>query len=188
MKSSAGESARQLCKQSEMIRLLIFNTAILMLGVCTSVTGQTTQATTSSPQTRVAALPLWTASVGSPAIVAGGFTMVVGRHTTLHTRYGGSFWRGVELGVEAGPGGLTARAGYFTAGHYDVPAMGWSADAVYVRPSSHAWGIRRDVDYIGPGVTIYFAPLDLSAAMLTSLSSRRSFAPMVKAGVVLGLD
>jgi hypothetical protein len=170
-----------------MIRRLIFTTAILMLSVCASATGQTAQPTTNSPRSRVGALPLWTASVGNPQIVAGGFGVVVGTHTTLRTRYGGSFWRGVDASVEAGPGGLTAKAGYFTGGHYDTPLEGWSVDGVYARPWSHAWGIRKHVDYFGPAVTLYAAPLDLSAGVLIGVSSRRSVAAMVKAGIVIGL-
>ena len=114
--------------------------------------------------------------------------MVVGRHTTSGGRFPGSFWRGVDIGVEVGPGALTGRAGWTDVGRFDFPSNGWSAEAVYVHPLPPAWGIRKDMDYIGPGVTFYGAPFRLSAAVLTSLSSQHSVSPMVKAGVVIGLD
>jgi len=171
-----------------MTRRSIFATSILMFYVCASAAAQTGRPLTDPPRSHIGVLPLWTVSVGNPEIVAGGFTMVMGRHTTTGGRFPGSFWRGIDGGVEAGPGALTARAGWTDVGRFDFPSNGWSADAVYVHPWRLALGVRRQVDHIGPGVTFYGAPFRLSAAVLTSLSSRRSVAPMLKAGVVLGLD
>ena len=142
------------------------------------------QSSNGSESSRLSVLRLWTVSLGNPEVIAGGLSLVVGSHTPTVTGRS-SLRRGVHVGIEAGPGGMTARSGWADLLETDVGVEGWSVDAVWVRPWLMQWGLRRDTNYVGSGASYYLGPYRLSAAILANLSSGRLIAPALKAGVVV---
>jgi hypothetical protein len=103
-----------------------------------------------------------TATVGYPDAVALGGSMGV---------YAGRLYdfSGVELGASAGVGAVSGRVSWAKyAGTDVIGTVGWSIDAVYVRPWVLKWGVARGGSYVGGGLSARALFSRVSLALLVA--------------------
>ena len=130
---------------------------------------------------------LWDVNVGNPQALGTGVTLVIGQKwNTGPAGRANRIVRGALVGSSVGAGGLTARLGWGRLRQYDVVAAadGWSVETVYARPWLLQWGLRRNTNYLGGGLTFRSGLMQLSAALLTDVSTNASGAVVtVSAGM-----
>ena len=116
-------------------------------------------------------------------------TLVIGQKWAVgQPLRGNEIVRGALIASSVGVGGLTARLGWTRLHQYDVYAAadGWSFEAVYARPWVLQWGMRRDTNYLGGGVTFRDGLMQFSGALLTDVSTAaRGTVIVVSAGMSL---
>jgi len=128
------------------------------------------------------------AGASYPIAGFGGLGVVIGKETTLGGRYGYRQLKGISASVEAGPGGLTSRLGWTSLYRYDAGAEGFSFDAVYMRTWNLKWGVERNRNWLGPGISyrIGYAKISGAALVKTGPGSWR-LAPSASVGIVIPL-
>lgn len=120
---------------------------------------------------------LWDINIGNPQAVGTGATFVIGQKwDTGPAGRANRVVRGALVASSVGFGGLTARVAWTRLHQYDVVAAadGWSVEAVYSRPWLLQWGLRRNTNYLGGGLTFRSGLMQFSAALLTDVSTNAS--------------
>src|SRR5262245_23851277 len=108
---------------------------------------------------------------GYPEVFSGGVAAIVGKYRSGSIPGRGGTVRGVEAGVDVGPGGMSAKIGFASLFEYDAGYDGYSFDLVYVRPWVVDWGLQRGSNWVGAGITRHLGWFRLSGAILTNVNS-----------------
>jgi hypothetical protein len=124
-----------------------------------------------------------------PMAAIGGIGVVIGKETTLGGRYGYRQLKGISASVEAGPGGLTSKLGWTSVFRYDAGAEGFSFDVVYLRTWNLKWGLERNRNWLGPGLSyrIGYAKISGAAVFKTGAGSLQ-LAPSLSFGLAIPLQ
>jgi hypothetical protein len=126
--------------------------------------------------------------VGYPTALTGGFGVVIGSERAINGRYTNRRFKGISANLEAGPGGVIGRLGWTSLFRYDAGAEGLSFEAVYMRPWMFKWGVERNRNWVGPGVTYRIGYARISgAAMFKTGTGSWQIAPSATVGLVFPL-
>ncbi len=110
-------------------------------------------------------------AAGYPEVVAleGAVSAGVGR--SLQPRRSGQF-RGIEIGAMIGLGAATGRVSWSEYTANDIGRLGWSVDAIVLRPWGPSLGLARRSSYVGGGLSVRALYSRLSVGVLVAPGGR----------------
>lgn len=174
--------------------------AVIVSGAFAEPVRAQTEPRTTTEETRWSAQRIIQLGFGYPDVYSVGLSVVMGRERIIPVtarldacEITGMRARGLLLGVDAGFGGISARAGWARLAsnqcdEFPPVSRGFSIEAIARRPWILEWrGRQAEPLYAGVGASFHFndSPLAISGALLRSTNSTRQWLPMisVKMGV-----